>query len=225
MTCDAPLLTCRLPKKLQATCKAARKRESLSLSGEPKRDGIPREIMPADGSNLPSALNGDFGTSPLEEGRPSEEPPAYPSPSDVAKSKDCCQFSDAATALPSSTMSVPSQRDFQQRLEHAPQHMCRDLIVCRVFKEIAEARSRAWITSAARIGSSWMWSGPGTHVGVQRTSSRGGITSEKNLLHFFAGEIPRLCVKQMHRRPSAGRALIRARSDGDRLSKSHRADR
>jgi hypothetical protein len=62
-----------LPKKLQAACKAARKRESLSLSGEPKRDGISREIMPADGSNLPSALNGDFGTSPLEEGRPSEE--------------------------------------------------------------------------------------------------------------------------------------------------------
>jgi hypothetical protein len=40
-----------LKKTMPAARKAARKRGNVNLIGEPKRDGISREIVPADGSN------------------------------------------------------------------------------------------------------------------------------------------------------------------------------
>ena len=45
----------------------------MNVSGEPKETAVSREMMPADGSKLPSAMNGDFGTSPPNGGRPSDE--------------------------------------------------------------------------------------------------------------------------------------------------------
>src|ERR1700730_505835 len=64
------LLASRLLKKrLLAAWEAARKGGKMNVSGEPKETAVSREIT-ADGSN-PSAMNGDFGTSPpYKEGNP-----------------------------------------------------------------------------------------------------------------------------------------------------------
>src|SRR5258708_16691811 len=45
----------------------------MNVRGEPKEPAVSREIMPADGSNPACAMNGDFGTSPPNGGRPSDE--------------------------------------------------------------------------------------------------------------------------------------------------------
>jgi len=67
-------------------------------------------------------------------------------------------------------MFLAAPLDFQLRLDHAPQQadeMSR-IGVCSVFKGIPVndpgARSRAWVTSAARDSSSPMRFGLGTHV-------------------------------------------------------------
>ena len=49
-----------------------------------KRDGISREIIPADGSNSAHRMNEDFGTSPSNGGRPSDKSAAYLSPMGAA---------------------------------------------------------------------------------------------------------------------------------------------
>src|ERR1700730_4889217 len=68
------LLASRLLKKrLLAAWNAARKGGKMNVSGEPKETAVSREIMPADGSNPACAMNGDFGTSPPNGGRPSDE--------------------------------------------------------------------------------------------------------------------------------------------------------
>ena len=71
----------------------------MNVSGEPKETAISREIMPADGSNPASAMNGDLGTSPPNGGRSSDGLAAYLSLTGVANSKDYCHLSNAAAPL------------------------------------------------------------------------------------------------------------------------------
>jgi hypothetical protein len=67
--------------------------------------------MRADGSN--SGLRNGRGFRHIPVFR---RAPAYPSLKGVAKSKDCCQFFDAATPLLRSTMFLVAPLDFQLRL-------------------------------------------------------------------------------------------------------------
>src|ERR1700676_5072799 len=88
-----------LKKKLLAAWKAARKREDCEWRAQKRRQSPERSCLPT-AATLPSAMNGDFGTSPPNGGRPSDESAAYLSPTGVAKSKDCCHLSNAAAPLP-----------------------------------------------------------------------------------------------------------------------------
>jgi hypothetical protein len=107
-----------LKKKLLAAWKAARKREDeLEWRAKKRRQSPERSCLPT-AITLPSAMNGDFGTSPPS-GRPKDESAAYLSPTGVAKSKDCWHFSNAATPLLRSTMFLAAPLDFQLRQTHA----------------------------------------------------------------------------------------------------------
>ena len=77
----------------------------MNVSGEPKETAVSREIMPADGRNLPGAMNGDFGTSPPNGGRPSDESAQLISHQRASQSvRIAVNFYNAATPWLRSTM-------------------------------------------------------------------------------------------------------------------------
>src|SRR6266480_962991 len=99
------LLASRLLKKrLLAAWKAARKMGKVNLRRAKKRRQSPERSCLPTAATLPS---GDFGTSPPKtrprpnRGRPSDESTAYLSPTGVAKSKDRCHLSNAASCIAS----------------------------------------------------------------------------------------------------------------------------
>src|SRR6266404_7885392 len=98
------LLASRLLKKrLLAAWKAARKGGKMNVESQKRRQSPKRSCLPT-AATLPSAMNGDFGTSPPNGGRPSDESATYLSPTGMANSKDCCHLSYAAAPLPRFTM-------------------------------------------------------------------------------------------------------------------------
>jgi hypothetical protein len=105
------------------------------VSGEPKETAVSREIMPADGLNPADRDERGFRHVPAyRRATLRRVDTAYLAPTGVAKSKDCCRLSNAATSLPRFTML------------HAPQQadeMCHDLGVCRVFNSGERPRSPA----------------------------------------------------------------------------------
>src|SRR6266851_2590116 len=62
-----------LKKRLLAAWKAARKGGKMNVSGEPKETAVSERSCLPTAATLPSAMNGDFGTSPHNGGRPSDE--------------------------------------------------------------------------------------------------------------------------------------------------------
>ncbi len=122
----------------------------MNVSGEPKETAVSERSCLPTAATLPSAMNGDFGTSPPNGGRPSDES------AQLISHQRAWQRVRIAVIFPTPQVHCVVSRCFsqEQRLDHAPQQadeMCHDLGVCRVFKGIAVndpgAGSRTWVTS------------------------------------------------------------------------------
>ncbi len=105
------LLASRLLKKrLPAAWKSGTQRWEDEREWRAKRDGsLPRDHACRRQQPCLAQSSGDFGTSPPNGGRPSDESAAYLSPTGAANSKDCCHLSNAASHLCQRATSAPSQ--------------------------------------------------------------------------------------------------------------------
>jgi hypothetical protein len=107
----------------------------MNVSGEPKETAVSREIMPADGSNLPSAMNGDFGTSPPNGGRPSAS-------RQLISHQRVRQMVRIAVVFPT-PHSIASSRDFPTaRLRARRQHASRFDFQCDAAQRYARVAAR-----------------------------------------------------------------------------------